>query len=167
MESNPPLPAPNDLAATWAFLENGIDQIMNRLEEGLSYKRYMDLYTGIYNYCTSSRMNPGFASEPLAGPGSNLNNNRGANLMGSDLYQNLQRYLERHLFTIRENSTQYMDENLLRYYTRHWEKYTTASQYVHHVFRYLNRHWVKREIDEGRKTVYDVYTVCLTLTHPS
>ena len=45
MESNPPLPAPNDLAATWSFLENGIDQIMNRLEEGLSYKRYMDLYT--------------------------------------------------------------------------------------------------------------------------
>uniref|UniRef100_A0A1D1Z844 Cullin-1 n=1 Tax=Anthurium amnicola TaxID=1678845 RepID=A0A1D1Z844_9ARAE len=161
MESNPPLPAPNDLAATWAFLENGIDQIMNRLEEGLSYKRYMDLYTGIYNYCTSSRMNPGFASEPLAGPGSNLNNNRGANLMGSDLYQNLQRYLERHLFGIRENSTQYMDENLLRYYTRHWEKYTTASSYVHHVFRYLNRHWVKREIDEGRKTVYDVYTLTL------
>jgi hypothetical protein len=35
------------------------------------------LYSGIYNYCTSSRMNPGFASEPLAGPGSNLNNNRG------------------------------------------------------------------------------------------
>lgn len=57
-----------------------------------------------------------------------------------------------------------MDENLLRYYTRHWEKYTTASSYVHHVFRYLNRHWVKREIDEGRKTVYDVYTVCLTLS---
>ncbi|CAG8707484.1 3555_t:CDS:10, partial [Acaulospora morrowiae] len=84
-----------------------------------------------------------------------------ANLMGSDLYQNLQRYLERHLHEIRENSTQYMDENLLRYYTRNWEKYTTASSYVHHVFRYLNRHWVKREIDEGRKTVYDVYTLTL------
>ncbi|CAG8785076.1 5778_t:CDS:2, partial [Racocetra fulgida] len=57
---------------------------------------------GIYNYCTSSRMNPGFTSEPLAGPGANLSNNRGANLMGSDLYQNLQRYLERYLHTIRE-----------------------------------------------------------------
>ncbi|CAG8849496.1 11766_t:CDS:2, partial [Racocetra persica] len=78
-----------------------------------------------------------------------------------DLYQNLQRYLERYLHTIRENSTQHMDENLLRYYTKHWEKYTTASSYVHHVFRYLNRHWVKREIDEGRKTVYDVYTLTL------
>ncbi|CAG8516445.1 154_t:CDS:10 [Ambispora gerdemannii] len=155
------LPPPNDLEATWSFLESGIDQIMNRLEQGLSYKRYMDLYTGIYNYCTSSRMNPGFASEPLAGPGSNINNNRGANLMGSDLYARLISYLERHLTQIRAESEQYMDENLLRYYTKQWEKYTTASSYVHHVFRYLNRHWVKREIDEGRKTVYDVYTLTL------
>ncbi|CAG8586993.1 797_t:CDS:10 [Ambispora leptoticha] len=174
------LPLPNDLEATWSFLESGIDQIMNRLEQGLSYKRYMDLYTGafvflevihyqvvcnfeggIYNYCTSSRMNPGFASEPLAGPGSNINNNRGANLMGSDLYARLISYLERHLTQIRAESEQYMDENLLRYYTKQWEKYTTASSYVHHVFRYLNRHWVKREIDEGRKTVYDVYTLTL------
>ncbi|RIB03787.1 Cullin [Gigaspora rosea] len=159
--SNPPLPPPTDLKATWEFLENGIEHIMNRLEEGLSYKRYMDLYTGIYNYCTSSRMNPGFTSEPLAGPGSNMSNNRGANLMGSDLYQNLQEYLQRHLQVIREGSSNYMDENLLRYYTENWEKYTTASAYLHHVFRYLNRHWVKREIDEGRKTVYDVYTLTL------
>ncbi|CAG8670860.1 42473_t:CDS:10, partial [Gigaspora margarita] len=151
--SNPPLPPPTDLKATWEFLENGIEHIMNRLEEGLSYKRYMDLYT--------SRMNPGFTSEPLAGPGSNMSNNRGANLMGSDLYQNLQEYLQRHLQAIREGSSNYMDENLLRYYTENWEKYTTASAYLHHVFRYLNRHWVKREIDEGRKTVYDVYTLTL------
>ncbi|KAG9292004.1 hypothetical protein G9A89_017903 [Geosiphon pyriformis] len=155
------LPPSNDLEATWTFLESGIDQIMNRLEQGLSYKRYMDLYTGIYNYCTSSRMNPAFASEPLAGPGSNINNNRGANLMGSDLYARLISYLEKHLTTILQESVQHMDENLLRYYTKQWEKYTTASSYVHHVFRYLNRHWVKREIDEGRKTVYDVYTLTL------
>ncbi|CAJ0767396.1 9978_t:CDS:1, partial [Entrophospora sp. SA101] len=45
MDTNPQLPSANDLNTTWAFLEAGIDQIMNRLEEGLSYKRYMDLYT--------------------------------------------------------------------------------------------------------------------------
>ena len=45
MDSNPQLPSANDLNTTWTFLEAGIDQIMNRLEEGLSYKRYMDLYT--------------------------------------------------------------------------------------------------------------------------
>nr|CAG8450515.1 15685_t:CDS:10 [Entrophospora candida]CAG8455846.1 12807_t:CDS:10 [Entrophospora candida] len=123
MDTNPQLPSANDLNTTWAFLEAGIDQIMNRLEEGLSYKRYMDLYTYPYIY------------------------------WGSELYQNLQRYLERHLLTIRDNSTQHMGENLLRYYTKNWERYTTASLYVHHVFRYLNRHWVKRENEEGRKTL--------------
>jgi cullin 1 len=36
---------------------------------------------------------------------------------------------------------------------------------VNHVFRYLNRHWVKRELDEGKKAVYDVYTSHLVLWH--
>ena len=53
-----------------------------------------------------------------------------------------------------------MDENLLQYYTKQWEMYTTASTFVNQAFRYINRHWVRREIDEGR-TVYDVYTVII------
>ncbi|CAG8517302.1 9020_t:CDS:10 [Paraglomus occultum] len=171
-------PASTDLEATWKFLEEGIDLVMNKLDQGLSYKKYMELYTyrlflnyylssfetssGIYNYCTSSRMNQGFASEPLSSAGGQgLGHNRGASLMGSDLYNRLQDYLKRHLDKIRRDSEQYMDENLLQYYTKQWEKYTTASTYVNHVFRYLNRHWVRREIDEGRNTVYDVYTLTL------
>jgi cullin 1 len=54
-----------------------------------------------------------------------------------------------------------MDESLLIYYTKQWDRYTMASTLVHHIFRYLNRHWVKREIDEGRKHIYDVYTLSL------
>ena len=52
-----PMPPPNsDLATTWTFLEEGVDHIMTKLHTGVSYSKYMSLYTVSYNYCTSSRM---------------------------------------------------------------------------------------------------------------
>jgi cullin 1 len=45
-----------DLATTWTFLEEGVDHIMTKLQTGVSYSKYMSLYTVAYNYCTSSRM---------------------------------------------------------------------------------------------------------------
>ncbi len=60
-----------------------------------------------------------------------------------------------------EKSKGHIDEALLSYYIREWERYTTAAKYTNHLFRYLNRHWVRREIDEGKKDVFDVYTLHL------
>jgi cullin 1 len=53
-----------------------------------------------------------------------------------------------------------VDETLLRYYAREWDRYTTGANYVNRLFTYLNRHWVKPEADKGRANVYKVYTVC-------
>lgn len=53
------------------------------------------------------------------------------------------------------------DEALLSFYIREWNRYTTAAKYINHLFSYLNRHWVKREMDEGKKNIYDVYTLYL------
>lgn len=53
------------------------------------------------------------------------------------------------------------DEALLAFYIKEWDRYTVAAKYIHHLFRYLNRHWVKREMDEGKKNIYDVYTLHL------
>lgn len=58
-------------------------------------------------------------------------------------------------------SKSHTDEALLTFYIREWDRYTTAAKYINHLFRYLNRHWVKREIDEGKKNIYDVYTLHL------
>ncbi|KAI6114120.1 Cullin-domain-containing protein [Pisolithus sp. B1] len=146
-------PSNADLATTWAFLEEGVDHIMTKLQTGVSYTKYIGLYTVAYNYCTSSRMHAD------AGPAHGTRT--GANLMGSDLYNNLIRYFVAHLKSLREQSDSLLDEALLRYYAREWDRYTTGANYVNRLFTYLNRHWVKRERDEGRKGVYPVYTLAL------
>lgn len=51
------------------------------------------------------------------------------------------------------------DLPLLQYYATEWTRYTTGANYVNRLFSYLNRHWVKREKDEGRKGVYQIYIV--------
>ena len=84
-----------------------------------------------------------------------------ANLLGEDLYNNLKLYLKAHLKGILEQSKDYSDEALLTFYIKEWDRYTTAAKYINHLFKYLNRHWVKREIDEGKKDVYDIYTLHL------
>jgi len=59
-----PMPPPTaDLATTWAFLEEGVDHIMTKLHTGVSYTKYMNLYTVSYNYCTSSKMHSTSSSE--------------------------------------------------------------------------------------------------------
>ncbi|KAE9403976.1 Cullin-domain-containing protein [Gymnopus androsaceus JB14] len=152
MSRDSPIPAQHsDLATTWAFLEEGVDHILKKLQTGVSYSKYMSLYTVAYNYCTSSKINNNDA----------LSNRTGANLMGSDLYNHLIRYFVIHLKCLREESESLQEEALLRYYAKEWDRYTTGSNYINRLFTYLNRHWVKRERDEGRKNVYPVYTLAL------
>lgn len=66
------LPKPDDLNQTWAFLEEGVSQVMENLQKGMSYPRCMELYTcaistflrhqnltlhsSIYNFCTQNKM---------------------------------------------------------------------------------------------------------------
>lgn len=84
-----------------------------------------------------------------------------AQLLGEDLYNKLGQYLSTHLAQIHHQSKSHSDEALLSFYIREWQRYTTAAKYINHLFRYLNRHWVKREVDEGKREVYDVYTLHL------
>ncbi|KAJ7857731.1 Cullin [Mycena olivaceomarginata] len=145
-----------DLQTTWAFLEDGVDHIMTKLQTGVSYSKYMSLYTVAYNYCTSSKMQGTSADHAGA-----IANRTGANLMGADLYNNLIRYFVTHLKSLREKTDTVQDEALLQYYAGEWERYTIGANYINRLFTYLNRHWVKRERDEGRKGVYPVYTLAL------
>ena len=114
----------------------------------------MGVYTAVHNFCTSQKAVNGIRNE-------GAHTHRGAHLLGEDLYRNLKTYLKKHLEKIRANAKNHSDEALLTFYIKEWDRYTTAAKYINNFFRYLNRHWVKREIDEGKKDVYDIYTLHL------
>ncbi|KAF2736721.1 Cullin-domain-containing protein [Polyplosphaeria fusca] len=151
----PPVPPKDDVKATWAYLEAGVEKIMNDLRAGMDMKTYMGLYTAIHNFCTAQKAVAGTVAF------SSHNNRGGAHLLGEDLYQHLIQYLKSHLQGVQERSKLHVDEALLTFYIKEWDRYTTAGQYNNHLFRYLNRHWVKREMDEGKKNIYDIYTLHL------
>ncbi|CAO3629492.1 unnamed protein product [Cunninghamella blakesleeana] len=150
------LPSPTDFNETWGYLKDGLDQIMTRFNEGLDSKRYALLYSAVHNYCARSNNTAttvGYGSSPQRAS---------ANLIGAELYTSLTRYLENHLQNIRQESEQFMDEDLLQYYTKRWKDYTMASRVINNIFMYINRYWVKREIDEDKKNdVYDIFTLTL------
>jgi cullin 1 len=88
----------------------------------------------------------------------------GASLMGGFLYDSLTAYLKQYLLKVKERWEKLAGstpEEHLSFYSKEWNSFTEASGYVNHLFRYLNRHWVKRELDEGHRSVYEVYTLCL------
>ncbi|KAF5333224.1 hypothetical protein D9611_002822 [Ephemerocybe angulata] len=143
-------PRTADLEETWAYLSRGVEHIMTNFELGLSFKGYTSLYSTVYNYCTSTKMH------------GKLDGNRtGANLVGSDLYNKLSLYFISHFKGMLEKAATLEDIDLLRYYADEWYRYTRGANYLNRLFTYLNRYWVKRERDEGKKGVYQVYTLAL------
>ncbi|KAI8996992.1 Cullin [Pilobolus umbonatus] len=155
------LPPGNDFNATWTFLEEGLDQIMTRFEQGLDRTRYSILYSVVHNYCARSDSTLQYNSLAQAGTVSRKPAHAPP-LIGRELYVNLSNYLKNHLENIRRESEQYLDESLLQYYTKQWTRYTAAARVINNIFMYLNRYWVKREIDEERKSdVHDVFTLTL------
>lgn len=82
-------------------------------------------------------------------------------MLGEDLYKLLSSQLDGYLHGARQRLQTSSNENLVQLYIDQWNHYVSAATNINHICGYLNRHWVMREVDEGRKGVYDVYTLYL------
>jgi len=130
----------------WPDLCEGIDHIFIRHHESMSMKRYIELFTHIYGYCSKDEPETGKSQSPA-----------------QQMFSKLKQYLIEHNRFLKQKGYDLMDESVLNFYTDQWGQYQGSSKVLNGISQYLNRHWLKQNNEETKNGLKDVYQHSLLL----
>ncbi|CAF1108594.1 unnamed protein product [Adineta steineri] len=117
-------------------------------------KLYMELYTLIYDHCTSSLPYIELNLLQSANDRQKYLINAGGSspkdhFIGGQLCYRMENYLINYAKNLYEEINRMSDEDLLPFYVEQWKRYKLSSGALNSAFRYLYRHWMKRAHHNG------------------
>lgn len=107
-----------NLDDVWPKLQEGIEQILVRLDMSINHEQWMNMYSGVYNLCISRHE--------------------------KELYDAFKNWITKHCQELYRHLAEYRKLELLTAYLKIWTQYTTGITYVHKIFDYLHRYWVPK-----------------------
>eukprot|EP01129_Flabellula_baltica_P013543 TRINITY_DN6306_c0_g1_i1.p1 TRINITY_DN6306_c0_g1~~TRINITY_DN6306_c0_g1_i1.p1 ORF type:complete len:755 (+),score=152.75 TRINITY_DN6306_c0_g1_i1:44-2308(+) len=112
------------LEKIWPKIQEGLNSLLENLTDGFSFEECMQMYSSVYDYCTT--------------------NQKGSDT-GSELYFRVNNLLLKRMRWLSKRIKTRRDDSLLNFYRKEWARYRTAVRVIDHIFQYLNEHWIKTE----------------------
>ncbi|KAJ1808882.1 ubiquitin ligase (cullin) of SCF, partial [Coemansia sp. RSA 2599] len=110
------LPPSGDTSKIWEYIKAGVDRILNNPSDNLGNHAYINLYTAVYNFCTSLKN----LSGGVYYTASDASHSAHGSPFGKHLYDLLKQNVSEYMKSVAERSQAHVGDDLLSFYNQEW-----------------------------------------------